>query len=110
LTLLHSSHRSSLEHWPAYLHVKVSLPVCGELFLLQFIAFCDGWLRFCFGGIGILLGSSLRRHPNDNQAAHPGDCPIVVSAFIQEKLLRLVVYYNSHSRALGHDHFASSWP
>jgi hypothetical protein len=31
----------------------------------------------------------------------------MVSAFIQEKLLRLVVYYNSHSRALEHDHFAS---
>jgi hypothetical protein len=45
-----------------------SVPVCGELFLLQFIAFCHGWLRFCFGGIGILLGWSLRRHPNDNQA------------------------------------------
>jgi hypothetical protein len=50
----------------------------------------------------------LETAPNDNQVAHPGDCPIMVSAFIQEKLLRLVVYYNSHSRALGHDHFASA--
>jgi hypothetical protein len=32
----------------------------------------------------------------------------MIPAFIQEKLLRLVVEYNSHSRAVGHDHFASA--
>ena len=36
----------------------------------------------------------------------------MVSAFIQEKLLRLVIHYDSHSRALGPDHLVvinSAW-